>query len=426
MFFTLEDPNAKIKGSRDPLGVQPLWARFGRHVIANLTTQTNSVRGFTILLLGRYLTERAIDEGQLSREFALDAFLRFEQIGGYVREVAHGAGGDIRGIERVRLKLEDYNGYVPIQANSAGFILAAQRINGLWGLFSVAARVSGLIPDDRVGLRPIARDFIDKEYLPILNPCIEQLTRLISTGGHLDTRTPDIVFSALSELLGNSYTESERDFYGKTLRDGLHVKDAPAQRQQIFSQLLSEHTDLEVRSNREDLVRITEEARIVNEELALRLDRISRLEAVLAPAMLLFDFILTCHGHQLGDMAEELKSRWKQSVPHIDPQENRNLLDEVHYVWTDVVRSSFDRCQQGLAGGSYFESLTALLDWHTSVTARRGGSAWVQIGANGKLDVRYRGAEQLLPSSDDLPNLWRNSYFIDSLKSISSQLSISN
>ena len=30
-FLTLEDPNAKIKGSRDPLGVQPIWAAFGRH-----------------------------------------------------------------------------------------------------------------------------------------------------------------------------------------------------------------------------------------------------------------------------------------------------------------------------------------------------------------------------------------------------------
>ena len=29
MFLTLEDPNAKIKGSRDPLGAQPLWASFG-------------------------------------------------------------------------------------------------------------------------------------------------------------------------------------------------------------------------------------------------------------------------------------------------------------------------------------------------------------------------------------------------------------
>ena len=105
MFLTLEDPNAKIKGSRDPLGAQPIWASFGRHVVTNLTMQTNSARGFTILLLARYLTERLIEEGRLGRESALDAFLRFEQAGAYARHVGHGVGSDICGIDRVRSKV---------------------------------------------------------------------------------------------------------------------------------------------------------------------------------------------------------------------------------------------------------------------------------------------------------------------------------
>ena len=36
--------------------------------------------------------------------------------------------------------------------------------------------------------------------------------------------------------------------------------------------------------------------------------------------------------------------------------------------------------------------------------------------------MRYRGADQELPSEDDLPELWRNGYFIDSLKAIAWQL----
>ena len=114
MFLTLEDPNAKIKGSRDPLGAQPIWAAFGRHVVTNLTMQTNSARGFTILLLARYLTERLIEEGRLGRETALDAFLRFEQAGAYARHVGHGVSSDIRGIDRVRSKVAEGSGKVPI------------------------------------------------------------------------------------------------------------------------------------------------------------------------------------------------------------------------------------------------------------------------------------------------------------------------
>ena len=78
-FLTLEDPNAKIKGSRDPLGVQPVWSIFGRHVITNLTTQNTPVRGFTVLLLGRYFGADLIDRGMAVREDTLDIFLRMEQ-----------------------------------------------------------------------------------------------------------------------------------------------------------------------------------------------------------------------------------------------------------------------------------------------------------------------------------------------------------
>ena len=75
-------------------------------------------------------------------------FCASSKIAAYVRHVAHGVGGDIRGIERVRSKLEEHTAdSVPIRADPDGFILGDQRVNGLWGLFSVSARVSGLIPD---------------------------------------------------------------------------------------------------------------------------------------------------------------------------------------------------------------------------------------------------------------------------------------
>ena len=204
MFLTLEDPNAKIKGSRDTLGIQPIWAVFGRHVVANLTMQTDSTRGFTILLLGRYLTARLIEEGRLGSESALDAFLRFEQTGAYVREAAHRAGGDIRGIERVRSRLAEHRGRVPISASPDGLILGDQKVNGLWGLFSVSARASRLVPDKPVGLTPEAREFIECVYLPLLRPGMKSLLRLVAKDGQLDTRagTPDAPFSAEQGSVG--------------------------------------------------------------------------------------------------------------------------------------------------------------------------------------------------------------------------------
>ena len=422
MFFTQEDPNAKIKGSRDPLGAQPIWTAFGRHVVTNLTTQTNSGRGFTILLLGRYFAEQAIEGGQIGHELALDAFLRFEQIGAYVRQVAHNASGDIRGIERVRSRLEEYGGVVPIRADPTGFILGDQRVNGLWGLFSVSARVSGLIPDGPVGLTPEATAFIEREYVPILQPVTDRLSQLVASDGRLDTSTPEAGFSALAQVLSDTFTQEEQRFYGEYLRDGLYVRNQGSARQQALRQLMVDHVDLQAPIDRTEIVRLYEAARSVDGDLANRLYRIARVEAVLAPAMSVFDFVLTCHHRPLDEVADELAERWDTSVPNIDVEMNQDLLVEVDSVWTEAVRQCFDRCQHGLSSGNYRDALQAILEWHKHVMNTRGGASWVQVGEDGTLDVRYRGTEQELPRRDELSELWRNSYFIDSLKAITRQL----
>ena len=61
-FLTDLDPQAAIKGSRDPLGIQPIWTRMGRHVVGNLTTVSTSVRDFTTTILGYYFAERVANE----------------------------------------------------------------------------------------------------------------------------------------------------------------------------------------------------------------------------------------------------------------------------------------------------------------------------------------------------------------------------
>jgi len=69
-FLTQLDPREQIKGSRDPLGVQSIWTRLGRHVIANLTTVSTSVVDFTVLLLGHYFVERVAETGGTDGDLA--------------------------------------------------------------------------------------------------------------------------------------------------------------------------------------------------------------------------------------------------------------------------------------------------------------------------------------------------------------------
>ena len=75
-----------------------------------------------------------------------------------------------------------------------------------------------------------------------------------------------------------------------------------------------------------------------------------------------------------------------------------------------------------MASGKYEVALRAVLDWNAKVMVERKAGPWALIAENGNIDVRYRGAEQQLPSGGSLTTLWRNNYFIDSLKSVTRQL----
>ena len=421
-FLTLEDPNAKIKGSRDPLGVQPIWAAFGRHVVTNLTTQSSSVRGFTTLLLGRYFAAELVDRGMTSREDALDVFLRMEQLSAYVRHVAHGVEGEIRGIERVRKTVDETRGRVPIHAGRRGWILSDQKVYGLWGLYSVSARTSGLIPEGALDVTGDTRAFLKRNYIDRLDGAARPLLRLLAKGGTLETRWKDRVFSALADMLTPAFNKDEVDFYGGRLRDGCNVLGSAPERQGRFRSLLETQTDLDALVGRAELLSLVKAAARVDDELAGRLERIAHLEALLAPAEVLFQHTLARHGQAVEDVATSISGHWGPRAPNLDRAAFADLMPEVRARSNTLIARAMDGCQEALGNGDYAGAIRLLLDWNKAVMETRGAAPWVRLGDRRRLDVRYRGNEPRLPDGDELPELWRNSYFIDALKNVTRQL----
>jgi hypothetical protein len=425
MFLTLEDPNARIQGSRDPLGVQPVWASFGRHVVTNLTTVTTSIRGFTVLLLGRLFTEKMIEKGAAGEQDALSIFLRAEQIGSYARYLAHGVDSDIRGIERVKRFVEENGSYIPIQDDVSGMILSDQKVYGLWGLYSVSARTSGMIADGPVGLTEFAREFTDKNYWPVLQSAEKKLFKLLKDGGRMRIHRNDPIFNAVSKLLPETFTDEENWFYSQTLRDAQHVKDnLSAKRQPLFAELLKNHSDLKNNTNREEILHLAKKARGEDEALSLRLEKIARLEALFAPAEALFDYLQTRGGQKPADLALKLQDHWGKQVPYLDSPLD-DISSEMVAVVGQELGGAMSKCDHALNAGAYEDAIMALLEWNKLVMAARKAAPWIQL-TSGELDVRYRGQEKVLPGGDILPQLWRNSYFIDALKSIVHLLSGNN
>ncbi len=418
MFLTLEDPNARIHGSRDPLGVQPVRASFGRHVVTNLTTVTTSIRGFTVLLLGRLLAEKMIEKGAAGEQDALSIFLRAEQIGSYARYVEHGVDSDIRGIERVKRFVEENGPNVFIQDDASGMILSDQKVYGLWGLYSVSARTSGMIADGPVGLTEFARDFTDKNYWPVLQSAETKLFKLLKDGGKLRTHGNDPIFSAASKLLPQTFTDEEIWFYSQTLRDAEHVKDNPsARRQPLFAELLKNHSDLQNDISRSEILGLAKAARGKEEVLALRLEKIARLEALFAPAEAIFDYLQTRGDQKPADLSSKIRDHWGKQVPYLSESSIDEILPEIENIVGKELATVMKNCDLALDTGAYEDAIMGILEWNKIVMAARKAAPWIQLN-DGKLDVRYRGQEKELPDGKMLPGLWRNSYFIDTLKRI--------
>lgn len=425
MFLTLEDPNARIHGSRDPLGVQPVWSTFGRNAVTNLTTVTTSIRGFTVLLLGRFFAEKMIEKGTAGEQDALSIFLRAEQICSYARHIVHHVDSQIRGIERVKSFIEKHGAYVPIQDDYRGMILSDQKVYGLWGLYSVSARVSGLIADGPVGVTDFARDFADKYYWPTLKSAEPKLFKLLKVGGTLRTHLNDPVFKSISDILPQTLTQEEVWFYSQTLRDAIYVKDShAAKRQPLFAELLKNHSDFDSYTNRTEIIDLAKAARSQDEALAMRIEKIARLEALLAPAEALFDYLQTRGGQTPADIATKIHDHWGGFVPNL-AESLDDILNEIINILGSDLGGAMLKCDQALSVGAYEDAIVALLEWNKLVMAGRKAAPWIQL-TSGKLDVRYRGQERGLPNGDSLPELWRNPYFIDSLKSIVHQLEANN
>lgn len=161
-FLTELDTRAAVKGSRDPLGIQAIWTRLGRHVVGNLTTVSDSVRDYTTLLLGYHFAEQLSEELEPGSE--LRTFLKWEQLAGYAR-AAINEDLRFRGTGRVQrnLALKDR---ISLSDHPTDQILGNQKIYGLWGLFTSPARASSLLDDNTPPrITAPARLFVEETYL---------------------------------------------------------------------------------------------------------------------------------------------------------------------------------------------------------------------------------------------------------------------
>ncbi|MBI4635849.1 MAG: hypothetical protein HY727_05815 [Candidatus Rokubacteria bacterium] len=416
-FLTDLDSRAAIKGSRDPLGLQAVWTHFGRKVVGNLTTVSNSVRGFTTLLLGYYFAEQGRDLDGTGGESILNAFLKFEQLAAYTRlYVNHDR--DFRGIDRVAKRLGDAP-RVAISAEPRHQILSNQKIYGLWGLFSVPARTSGLLEREDTVLTPGARAFVREEYVTRLDragfkdgKAIVDVLRGQREDLHLEGRHKPLA-RAVAGLFTTRLNAHERERYRHYLVYG-GDRDSTRGRQRQLGELLlaipSEGLDLAV------IRGLARQARRRGHDwtgLAECLDDIVRIESLIAPAANVFELVLARQGLEVAEVAADLRKQWGTRLGHL-------RVDELEVLGAEIAAALGDTADRwlaiarGLAGGDYESVLRLLVEQNEAVMKARQGAAWVRL-TRGRFEVRYREESAALVDGRNLRGLLRHSYFIDSL-----------
>lgn len=423
-FLTDLDSRAAVKGSRDPLGIQPIWTRFGRHVVGNLTTVTDSVRGFTTLLLGIWFAERIADKSPPGSE--ISTFLRWEQLAAYAR--AHNGDFAFRGTERVRRWLNEGKP-VTLSDNPAHQILGNQKIYGLWGLYSSPARSSGLLESDSPRLTPLAREFVEHHYLPILSEdggrdpknilkiLSKASVQIDSAGAH------EKIVLKVWKTLRQRLSAKEREFYTFHLLHG-GPQDDTAGRQRQFAELLrTTLRDDEFEWSLAQVGQLAKEAQNLSkdwEPLAHDLSRICTCESVLAPASAAFGYLLGLDGKAPGLLSSRLKEAWGNGLGSVDTKAFAELKSEIGTEdasmgqrWADIATA--------LADGNYTQLVELLIAQNASVMIQRGGAPWVELRKQ-QLHVRFRDETGELPKREDLPELWRFSYFLAPLRNIAKEL----
>lgn len=418
-FLTELDSRAAVKGSRDPLGIQQIWTRLGRHVVGNLTTVSNSVRDFTTLILGHYFAEQLSHDIGPGTELA--TFLKWEQLAAYSRAVRN-SDFTFRGVEKVRKKLEESRRVV-LSEDRSHQILGDQKTYGLWGLYTMPARASGIIEGYPSRLTPPTTELVERLYLPrlqdgggqfvsgIRNLLRERITRIdVDRAGSVQ---------AVGRVLNRHLLNKELEFYRFHLLHGGPQDETRGCQQQLTDLLKGSFGERDFAWSPAAVGQLAKSASARGDAwhpLSHRLFRIYSCETVLAPASALFAHLLGMDGKPTKDIVGRLQREWGSGLRTVDLPGFQELRAEIA-AGDHATGDRWVGISESMAAGRYADLLGLLLDQNKVVMDSRGGAAWVEERAR-RLHVRFLDEKGTLPSKESIATMWRFPYFLDSLRSV--------
>ncbi len=384
LYLSEQDPNYRIKGSRDPLGFQTVWSRVGRQLIRHISSVSSGVRDFQTLLYARFFLDYiGGDPAQL-----IKFFLKFEQASGYSRRVNIGNNDTFNGSEHIDRVITSNPDIFYCSTAGSDQLLSNQKSYGIWGKYSRPFRDINFV-DQAILQALLPAALIEKtdfqEVCTIIKR-IYQEDRVALTRGDLKT---------LSKLYLN-LTEDEVVFFRNNL---LRVPDETHLQNEFYA-LLIENPNL-IPEKSFHLFHFIESALFIT-DISIELRKC--LEEIAASETVLF---------RLNSMFRGLQTRSAWTSTDINGDEELKQFN--HRYVGEFIDSELNELNSYFAE-SEFNTAENLAHRNKEICGRRRKANWVDCEGH-RLNVYYReGASRVALDAFD------NSYFIECYISLFKQI----
>jgi len=384
MFFITEpDINFRIKGSRDPLGFQPIWQKLGRKVIKDLSTVSGNIRDFQLMSFAWYFWEDRPDINFMT------FFYKFEQACAYTREL-YFEKSSYNGKDFVSKRRNDLS--FRLSTNNADTILSNQKTYGVFGKYNrpfTEMRIK--YQDDFISVMESAIDTKSdsKKLLALVDKLI----------------TEDVVIITKEELQPIADLLAELSYEEKQFYERLILETPTHKCQNELYHLFKKNPEL--RENTFQLYPFIESVlkHDISLELKACLIEIKNTESVLYSYANLFRHLQSRPVWQLGEISEE-------EIFNYFPKKQE-------YVFGKSAVLTLNEELESLAEDKSKIALAAV-NRNETVSKRRNNSAWIKE-EKGKL-VRYYADGGREISTLDFKNAYENNYFIPTYISLFNQI----
>jgi len=342
-FLSALDPNYRIKGSRDPLGFQSLWAAAGHKAIKHLSTVSSNLNDFMILCYGIYFY------GDRDPRGFIRFFIKFEQVCAYARRI-HNKETSFNGIEFINKKVTDNKFYISLKDT----ILSNQRAYGIYGKYIRPLRDMKITEDEQFS--SIIEKSISKTDKNALSTLLSKLLKDVDT--RIVFQRDDLI--PIAALL-SKVTDEEQQLYSayilkspgddhpqnnlyEVIKNNTEITQATFQLHQIIQSILS-----------------TQE---IDEALKNALINIDYTDKVLHPLNLIFTHLLS-------------RSIWTEDEIKAEPI-FRNLSGKVNYDFHDETMRGLNE----MLAHPILELVGKIIDRNEEVSKARGNKAWIEKERN--------------------------------------------